>query len=107
MMDKTDTFSANTLFVLATCNKLIPLMILKSEEPVCMFAYPGGTEDTELDLLKDERFLKTLTKVDGMPIAQFKEYQKNPEMALQGMTFKSKEDEENQVESIKARFGED
>ena len=97
----------NTIFILTTTQKLIPMMILKSKEPMCIYTYPSMKPENDINLLTDDKYLKHLKKIDGMTIAQFQEMVNNPEAQTEGMVFKDKEDEEEKREQLKAKYSPD
>lgn len=63
------------MFVVSTTNKLPPIGILKKDTPQALFIKMGP--GSQVDILKE--YLPALEKVEGLPLAEFKEKAKNAE----------------------------
>jgi hypothetical protein len=58
------------LFIISTVKELMPVTKLSRDEPQALFVHP---QEVQINLLEEERYLKSLKLLEGKTLAQFKE----------------------------------
>lgn len=69
----------DVLFIISTVKELMPVTKLSRDEPQALFVHP---QDVTVNLLEEDKYLKSLQRLEGKTLAQFKEMSQddnNPE----------------------------